>query len=778
MRKMIFFLCTMCVSLCFSLCGCGRAEDMVQKGLEGRIGDEEAVSRELAAKMMTLAFHTPQELKKMEQKANFPDVDVSHWAYPYINGAVSMGILSGDEDGNFHPEADLTLTQAQFLMDRLAPDFDSKIVLTEENKNMAVSYSLWVQLLQTALEERQGREGLDTYGIVKRNAVLLERREDKGVFDTGRYGMAGMELLPFEGEKISFLEKDGEILALLSVKDITPTIENIYCRQEKGQVLLETGEDTLTYPYSEKSVSGICDVDFAEGEITDIRPAKKMGQQTVKRVNKQEIYLAEQGLLPWDENFRIYDGTKGIYSKKTSSALICGTDNAVYYEKDGKVCGAVITKREQPKNVRVLVGGAGQKKVALSASDGFSLKSTSTEKSFSTQIALTPEMPWFDNGIVTVSAEGQKPIEVAFSDGTTRSYYGILELERRTDGITVINELPMETYLKGVVPHEMPVHFGEIPLEAQAISARSYTYNRFYANAYCGYGAHLDDTVASQVYLGADTDPLSDKAVDDTKGFCVTHENEVVSTYFYSTSCGFGASAKDVWSKDGIFTEEEKPYLQGSAHGIQTEEPQSEEEWLEFWQDTDTHGYDKESPWYRWKVYFGAGQLGEITEKKLQEAVKATPNVVEVQKEDGTWQQGSVENMGKLKGISVVERGKGGVIKVLQLDYEHISVRIKGEYAIRKILSPKKMTKGDPIYLQRNDGESLTETTVLPSGFFAAKEMRNQEGMLTGVALYGGGSGHGVGMSQYGAKGMAAEGKSAEEILAHYFPGTAVECVM
>lgn len=768
----------MCMAICLALCGCGTEKDTMKKGVEGRIGDEEAVSRELAAKMMSLAFCTPKELDEMEKKIDFPDVEVSHWAYPYINGAVSLGILSGDEDGMFHPKDDLTLTQAQFLMDRLAPDFDSKIVLTDENKNMPVSYSLWVQLLQTALEARQEKKGLDEYGIQKKSSILLELQEDSGIFDRGRYGTAGIELVPYAGEQISFLEKDGEILALLSVDDTTPTVENIYCHQETGQVLLETGEDTLSYAYDGLGASGICDVSFAEGKITEIHPTEEIGQQTVKRVNGQEIYLQTQGLLPWAENFRVYDATQGKYGKTTVSALICGMDDAIYYEKEGKICGAVITKRQQPRQVRVLIGGAGQEKVALSSAEGFTLKSSSTEKSFSDNAVLTPDMPWFDSGIVTVKGAKDMPIEVTFTDGTVRSYYGILELERRQDGISVINELPLETYLKGVVPHEMPVSFGRIPLQAQAISARSYTYNRIYANAYCGYGAHLDDTVASQVYLGADTDPLADEAVDTTKGYCVTYEDEVVSTYFYSTSCGFGASAKDVWSKNGTFAKEGKSYLEGAIHGIEEKEPQTEEEWLAFWQNREIEGYDKSSPWYRWKVYFGAGQLTEITEKKLEEVVQATPYLVEVQQKDGTWQEGTVQNAGRLKGISVVERGKGGVIKTLQLDYEKLSVHIKGEYAIRKVLSPKKMTKGDPIYLQKNDGESLTETTVLPSGFFAIKEMRNAEGTLTGVALYGGGNGHGVGLSQYGAKGMAEEGKNATEILAHYFPETEVQRVM
>lgn len=130
--------------------------------------------------------------------------------------------------------------------------------------------------------------------------------------------------------------------------------------------------------------------------------------------------------------------------------------------------------------------------------------------------------------------------------------------------------------------------------------------------------------------------------------------------------------------------------------------------------------------------------------------------------------------MGKLKGVSVVQRGESGVIEILQLDYAQGSVQIKTEYTIRQVLSPTRLQIGEPIYLQRKDGSSLTGQSMLPSGYFAVKEMCNDAGELTGVALYGGGYGHGVGMSQYGASGMAQLGKNAEEILTHYFKGTKV----
>lgn len=774
MKRICFFLLIL-TSLFWTGCGNAVTGEMAKIG---RIGDDLSISRAMAAKTMALTFYTKEELEGLEQVANFPDVPQTDPFYPYINGAVKLGLLSGDEDGNFYPEKDLTLIQAQALLDRLAPDYDSRMVLDESNQNMPVAYSLWIQLLQTALEERE--EELSSYGITEETRVLLTAADSGGMFDNGYYGGAGLDLKPYENTALRYWAKDGEILALLEVTDTTPTIENIYCTASGGTIRMETGAGSVTRPYTGQAVDGICDVTLSEGKATEAVQAAELGLCTVKRVNGQEIYLAEQGLLSWADDFRIYDATGTEWTSQKVSKLICGTEGANYYLKDGKVAGAIITQTVQPDHIRVLIGGAGQTKVTISSEGRFTLKSSEAEKAFSNgeQAVMTADLSWFDSGIVEAAPTGDNPLSVTFSDGTKRQYFGTVELERRQDGISVINELPLETYLRGVVPHEMPVDFGETALQAQAITARSYAYNQFYANSYCGYGAHLADTVASQVYLGADTAELSDAAIKATEGKCLTAGNEVVTTYFYSTSCGYGADAKEVWSANGTFTEESKPYLTGGTHGISTENPDTEEEWLAFWQDWEIEGYDDASPWYRWKTYFGAGQLTEITGAKLKEAAKSHPAHVEVLQEDGSWKAQTPEDLGRLTGISVAKRGESGVMEVLRLDYEKGSVQVKTEYTIRQVLSPTKMTIGDPIYLQRKDGESLTGNTILPSGFFAVKEMKNAEGKLTGVALYGGGNGHGVGMSQYGAKGMAEEGKTAEEILEHYYTGTTVQQVI
>ena len=757
MRNYLFLI------LLLFLTGCGAEEGVSERAPTGHIGGDTAITREMAAKTIALAFYTNGELDELATELAFSDISADDWAYPYIAGCVEQGFFAGSEEGTFRPADDLTLWEAQTLMDRLAPDYNSRIVLTEENKNMAVSYELWVQLLETALEARRGEDSLYSYGMGTENAVVLS---GEGLFDTGKFTAAGLDLQPYQYSRITFLEKDGEIVALLTVEALSPMVKNIYCRQEDGRLLLETGDGTADFAYKEKVEDGIYDVKLEEGKVTAVTPVETIGTCTVKRVNDEEIYLAEKGEMPWTAEARVYGASGAEIEKNDFSGLICGTDTAEYFAKDGEICAAVIRKDAVLKNMRVFLKGAEQEKVTLSGVEGFTLSNGNGKKKFpaGAKAMLTADLPWFDYGIVTATAES--PIRVEFADGTAYEYEGTLELERRGEtGFSIVNELPMERYLLGVVPHEMPTSFGQTALEAQAITARSYAYNQFYGNTYCGYGAHVTDTTASQVYLGYEENETAAAAVKATEGMCaVTEEGAVAQTYFYSTSCGFGAGSEEVWSADGTFNGGGKPYLQVQIYG-DFDTPETEKEWLDFWQDWEREGYDMESPWYRWKVYFGCGQLTEI----LQKTLAASSNCIV---------EGNIADLGKLTGIAVSRRGEGGITMELQLKFEKGSAVVKTENAIRKVLSPTKLTIGEPVYLQRSGGDSITGNTMLPSGFFAVKEMRNEEGILTGIALYGGGNGHGVGLSQYGARYLAGEGKTSAEIVERYFPGTRVERVL
>ena len=755
----------------FILSGCSSVPEVesISQAPQGAIGDDIPITRGQAAKMIALAFYSQKEIEELPQDTSFPDVTKEDWAYPYINAAVELDFFSGDGEG-FRPEDDLALWEAQILMDRVAPDYDKRMVLTDENKDMAVAYSLWTKLFEKALMARRAEDSLYSYEIKKETQVLFTAGQENQ-FDRGIYSADGYDLSIYTDEKISFWEKDGEIMGLLSVDEVTPTVENIYCYKEGNQIIL-SGASKKGYPFEGTEFEGgLCNVTIENGKAT-VKEGTKLSEEVVKRVDDKEVYLSNSGELQWAEGFRIYGQDLSI---RNQNALICGTDFADFYVLDGKVMGAVIQKDIVPENIRVLLGGGLHESVSIKGAEGFSLSNGVGEKDFtSAEATLTADLAWFDHGIVTVSGK----VVLTFENGEQRAYSGVIEMERMGDKIAIINELDMEEYLLGVVPNEMPVSFGQAALEAQAICARSYAYNQFYANTYGHYGAHVTDTVASQVFMGADTALEAQNAVEATEGMCVVAGNRIAQTYFYSTSCGFGTKDIDVWSADGTFSGKGKTYLEGQSYGVAQEEPKNEDEWLAFWQDWEMDGYDKESSWYRWKVYFSAGQLTEILEETFEQISASNPALVRVKQGDGSWKADTPKDLGKLTGMKVAERGEGGVIKTLEMEFEKGAGQVLTENTIRKVVSPTKLTIGETINLQRVSGGTLTGQKMLPSGFFAVKEMKNDVGKLTGIALYGGGFGHGVGLSQYGAKELAAQGLSGAEIVQKYFPNTTVEKVM
>lgn len=117
-------------------------------------------------------------------------------------------------------------------------------------------------------------------------------------------------------------------------------------------------------------------------------------------------------------------------------------------------------------------------------------------------------------------------------------------------GITLINELPLEEYLKGVVPSEMPSKWNIEALKAQAIAARSYAVATSTAGKHASKGFDLVDTTADQVYGGASAEKMkTTKAVEDTKGIVLVQNKRVLPTYYHSSS---GGTTK-VWDSGSSF---------------------------------------------------------------------------------------------------------------------------------------------------------------------------------------------------------------------------------
>ena len=761
----------------------------------GRFGDDVAVTRGEMAKMIALAFYTPEEIAQMKNKIHFNDVSVEDWYYPYINTAVIEGYLSGDGE-NFLPEENVTLEQTQSLINRLNPDNETRITINDDNKNKAVAYSLWLELFKEALQGRRAEDSLYSYGLKPREQVLLDTADNGTILlmEDGVFTATGRNLKPLENKKIRILEKDREVVAIEEILEETPVIENAYFSTTKDGLEIDTGDGVKLYEYTETEnlpENGIADVQIEGDTVISITPLENGGSDVIKKATNSNIELQNHGVLEWADNAKIYEEIDGEVTRRPVTRLISGTDIADFYYKDGKVAAAVIRREAMPNYIRVLLSDTGyngynQQSVILTADRPFTLKGGDVVKTFQAgeEVTLTPEndLGLFENGRVYVTTEedGQFTLKNITRNGVFPQYRGSLELEKTANGFTIVNELPLETYLKGVVPYEMPVSFGLEPLKVQAVSARSYAYNQFFANRYSDYGAHVDDSTNSQVYNGSQTQEISDRAVEETRGMGVTYGDKVVNANFYSTSAGVTANSGEVWAEDNgkVFPSENRGYLISKPQGLTRplSDLTNEQNAEAFFKNWAIESYDSASPWFRWKTTLPKEVINDIS-NRIQQVYQSTPNLVEVLQQDGTWKVEKPSDLGTIQNITVSQRGEGGNAMFLTVTGNKGSARVKTEYAIRNVLRPVKAGENDVI-LQLKDGSEKINYSILPSAFIAIEEQKTPENELESITIYGGGNGHGAGMSQYGSMGMAQQGFDYKQILEHYFDGAQVQKII
>lgn len=293
----------------------------------------------------------------------------------------------------------------------------------------------------------------------------------------------------------------------------------------------------------------------------------------------------------------------------------------------------------------------------------------------------------------------------------TPSYAGTLELRAVSGGMAVINELPVETYLCGVVPSEMPASYELEALKAQAVCARSYAFRQMTSYGYPEYEAHVNDSTDFQVYNNSERQENSTRAVAETEGQVVRYKGEIATTYYYSTSCGRTTSL-EAWGTDP-----------GDSGGyLQSVEVRG-----------DSGDYEKDLPWYRWTA--------QVPVQTLSALVSANTGV----------------QVGTLSSVEVTKRGPGDVALQIVASGDAGSVTVDTENKIRGALG------GSGYTITKNDGSTSQSTALLPSAFFTIEKSGDT------FVISGGGFGHGIGMSQNGANEMAKQGADYREILQMFY---------
>lgn len=348
-------------------------------------------------------------------------------------------------------------------------------------------------------------------------------------------------------------------------------------------------------------------------------------------------------------------------------------------------------------------------------------------------------------------------------------YRGNLELIKDGSGWYIINEVDLESYLYSVVPSEMPDSYGMEAAKVQAVCSRSYAYTQWRdSQIYAEYGAHMDNTVNCQVYGKAAETAHAVEGVDATRGQVLVYDGEVVTAYFFSTSCGMTADAGDVWG-NGLTQEYPTAtpgYLKGQAQYLDAKEMDLREEsaFYEFITDTQIPGYDQESPWYRWSTVISTDGLLDAMMPVILEISSSRPYLVQTLAGDRFVTQ-TVSSIGSLKNIYVYSRGRSGIITGLLIEGSESTLLIRGENSIRRVLA------AGSVMVELKDGSQRDDQMMLPSAFFSIEKGVDTEGNLLQLTLRGGGYGHGVGMSQMGVKGMLNSGFTWDEILKHYYNG-------
>ncbi|NLW47451.1 MAG: SpoIID/LytB domain-containing protein [Firmicutes bacterium] len=324
-----------------------------------------------------------------------------------------------------------------------------------------------------------------------------------------------------------------------------------------------------------------------------------------------------------------------------------------------------------------------------------------------------------DFGATSLLFEAKFGSGTYWSKGKTCIYRGVIELIPKKIGLTVVNRVNLEEYLYGVVPAEIPATWPRAVLEAQAVAARTYALANL--GRYRIQGFDLLATPASQVYSGVTQEaPAVIEAVNATQGQILTFEGKPAAAFYYDNSGGYTESGAFVWGTD-------RPYLQALPEQplIARDKPLAPDElsdWLTSQPDCVTYreGYFVRSA-YRWTLW--------VTRRQLESRIHRKAKV------------------GRIKAIIPMERGISGRVK---------RVMIKG-------------TAGSYILNRESIPYRLGG---LRSTLFVVQPKLGKDGLPESFVFSGGGWGHGVGMSQSGAAGMASDGATASEILSYYYPGT------
>lgn len=499
----------------------------------------------------------------------------------------------------------------------------------------------------------------------------------------------------------------------------------------------------------------IADITFQSGRLTEIRFKENKVSGRLLKVADGGAEIEGQGFFSFSDDMRSYR-LYGRMKTLSVSELRIGYAFTDFVVEDGRIEAALVPREEKMEYIRVLVKTSNY---GSAYHDSLKLQADCDCTVISGEYGSTKETKLLAGEILTVDKEhelfaageriwirpdiltGHISLLNVERSQKTASYRGSFELIKSPDGIVAVNEVLLEEYLYAVVPSEMPASYPLEALKSQAICARTYAYAKMCRAGLPAYGAHVDDSTGFQVYQNISENMETTRAVKETKGQTLYYGEELAEAYYYSTSCGYGADA-GVWMNGSA---EKYPYLVSQKIG------------------QGDHFYEEEEPWYRWQY-----EVEKLDPDVLRRAVlkryEANAGSVLVKQADGSFVSQKPPETGRIREISVALYGAGGVAQQLLIEGEKATLLVETENSIRHVLCDGNAQA------VRQDGSSVNVSSMVPSAFFTINTLK-ENGFVVGYTLSGGGFGHGVGLSQNGARNMAAAGYTSDEILSFFYKG-------
>lgn len=591
--------------------------------------------------------------------------------------------------------------------------------------------------------------------IVRETLELLGKGSDASVIDSrgNTYGYENVEA-PVYCVAEAYVERnegeDDRILVLTERKKNSFTLKNalITVNDADGFYFLWSGEE-MYCPLKNNEIfqEKVADLTFAEGKALDRKIKNEKVGGVLLGVAEEGIELEDRGFLPFAEDYRVYQ-LYGSCKESDRTEFKIGYDFADYVMDKGKVCAVLLVKDQNMENIRVAVSnqaydGIYHEEIKLKADCELNLIYGSYGDRQSRRIPAGEEVI-VDSDSMLVQGD-RLMIEPSAASSRIQvlslkraygipSYRGRMEIVKKEQGLLLINELLLEEYLYSVVPSEMPSSYPAEALEAQAVCARTYAYRYLLKSGLPEEGAHVDDSVRYQVYNNIEESRNARRAVGETAGEMLFYDGVPIHAYYYSTSCGSGSDERAFGSTEDL------PYLNTRriSHEEEEEDLREESAFQDFLKEEHPGDYEKEEAWYRWQY-----EVQEIDAAKMAEIMK--------------------EAFSEIYDISVEKRLESGLATVLSVKTDTGDYEVKGEYQIRQVLS-----QGGEVI--RADGSAVTTGKLLPSAYLIIS-VEKKRGNVIGYTIFGGGYGHGVGMSQNGAADMARAGRKREEILSFFYEG-------